>query len=74
MKQNFIFDSKAKTISLALVLIGLVLIALGYFTGHGHEQSRFWSSLLYNNLFVTWIALIGGFFVDIKKVISGDGK
>ncbi len=63
MEQKFTFNSKAKTVSIALIIIGLVLMALGYFTGHGHEQSRLWSSLLFNNLYITWIALLACFFV-----------
>ncbi|MBX2846615.1 MAG: hypothetical protein KTR13_10430 [Saprospiraceae bacterium] len=62
MEQRFVFGNKAKTFAGILAVAGLVLFLLGAFTTE-HTAQRAWTSILFNNLFFTWIALIGGFFV-----------
>jgi len=64
MEERFIFNSRLKMIAGLAAVVGLVLLLIGYFTSDSTGAlSRLWSTLLFNNLFYTWIALIGGFFV-----------
>jgi len=66
MEQRFAFDSKLKMATIITFAVGFLLLVIGYFAANGGgpaADSRLWSSLLFSNLFFTWIALIGGFFV-----------
>lgn len=64
MEQKFVVTNKIKGLAGILAIVGIVLAVIGALTtSHGFGQARFWSSLLFNNLFFTWIALIGAFFV-----------
>lgn len=64
MEQNYVVSKKLKSTAGLLVIAGLVLAALGFFTTKSDFQaSRFWSSLLFNNLYFTWISIAAGFFL-----------
>lgn len=64
MEQTYNISDKLKRTAGILAIVGLVVALIGVFTTKGdYQASRFWSSLLFNNLFFTWIALIGAFFI-----------
>lgn len=64
MEQNYVVSDKLKKTAGILAIVGVVLAIIGIFTTKGdYQASRFWSSLLFNNLFFTWIALAAAFFI-----------
>ena len=79
--ENFVFSSRAKTTTLALMGVGLVCLIASYFVdgGEGHHM-RFWTNLLHNSVFFLGIAALAGFalaafttayagwFVQFKRV------
>ena len=79
--EHFIFSSRAKTTTLALMAVGLICLIASYFVdgGEGHHM-RFWTNLLHNSVFFLGIAALAGFalaafttayagwFVQFKRV------
>jgi hypothetical protein len=79
--ENFVFSSRAKTITGGAALIGLVCLIASYFAdgGEGHHM-RFWTNLLHNSVFFLGIGFIAafaysafttayaGWFVQFKRV------
>ena len=63
-KNQFEFTSKAKTVLLAFMGLGLGCLALTYFLDHG-SHARFWSNLLHNAVFFTGIAFLATFFIAV---------
>ena len=63
---QFTFTDKAKKIFFALILIGIVTMAYGIFTGEDHGQ-RVWTSALINGWFFFSIALMGTTFIAINN-------
>ena len=63
--QNFNIPAKAKTVSLALLVLGaLTLIAGGIFLmGDDHSSTRFWASLLQNSIFFLLISVASIFLM-----------
>jgi hypothetical protein len=60
IREQFEIPGKMKTWSLALILVGLVALMIGFITkGMGTEQSRniFWGTLMYNTIFWTWYVM-----------------
>lgn len=67
--QNFVVSGKLKSTAGIIAIVGIVLAAIGFFTTDGQNvATRFWSSLLYNDLFFTWIAICAGFFICAFKL------
>lgn len=61
---NYTVTSKNKTVSMAMMAIGLAAIVYGFMT-HPH---RMWANLLVDNFFFMAIALAGTFFVAVNYV------
>lgn len=84
--ENFVFSSRAKTVTGGLALIGLVLLVVSYFVdgGEGHHM-RFWTNLLHNSVFFIGISFMAcfayaafttayaGWFVQFKRVWEAFG-
>lgn len=61
-REYFVFSSRAKTTTLALMGVGLVCLILSYFVdgGEGHHM-RFWTNLLHNAVFFLGVGALAGF-------------
>ena len=80
---EFTFSSKTKTFSLILMLIGVVSLAINFFTDHSEHHNMFWANILFNGFFFFSIAAGALFFmvlsyateaawtVLIKRVLEG---
>ena len=58
-------NSKLKLSLMLFVAIGVIAVIMGFTDSH---HTRIWTSLLFNNLFFTGIALFGVFFVALQYV------
>ncbi|MEO8589057.1 MAG: quinol:cytochrome C oxidoreductase [Flavobacteriales bacterium] len=69
---NFTFSKRARTLSTALIVLGIVVMAIGFFAAKGdaeeagHLGQRTWSSLLVNGFFFFGIALGALFFYALQ--------
>lgn len=84
--ENFVFSSRAKTVTGGMALIGLVLLVASYFVdgGEGHHM-RFWTNLLHNSVFFIGISFMAcfayaafttayaGWFVQFKRLWEAFG-
>jgi hypothetical protein len=68
---KFVFDNKLKVFTIALIALGIISLALTYFTGSEHAHIRFWTNLLQNAVFFTGIAFASLFFVATHTVAWG---
>ena len=68
---NFVFDTKLKIFTIALILIGAASLALTYYTGSEYSHIRFWTNLLQNSVFFTGIAFASLFFIATHTVAWG---
>ncbi len=64
MERQFVFTKKLKTISLVLILIGLLAGVAAFFT----DKERAWSSLLVHNYFFLSLALGAAFWMSIQYI------
>ena len=68
---NFTFSPRARTLSIALMLIGLLIAAIGWFTLKGDEHTaehagqNFWAALFINGFFFFGIARVRGSFAPV---------
>lgn len=67
MNNNYTFSSKTKTITMALMAIGLISMIIGYMSDDEHH-TRFWANLLVNGYFYMGIGLLATFFMAIQYV------
>lgn len=67
--EKFSVSSKTRNIFLGLVLAGIVLAALGYFTSD-ISASRFWTNLMMNNFLFTAIAGVATAWIAIQYVAN----
>tara|TARA_B100001750_G_scaffold248488_1_gene280180 strand:- start:5840 stop:7027 length:1188 start_codon:yes stop_codon:yes gene_type:complete len=58
-------NSKLKLSLMLFIAIGVIALIMGFADSH---HTRIWTSLLFNNLFFTGIALFGVFFVALQYV------
>ena len=62
---NFVFTSRAKTVLLGFIVLGLVCLIASIFVdatpGADHYHTRFWSNWLHNSVFFTGLAFMGIF-------------
>ena len=68
MTNQFIFTSKAKTYSLASILVGIVLMGLGYFI-HKNDpmiMGRIWGNLLICSYYFVGLGMGGLFFYAVQ--------
>ncbi len=63
---EFTFSSKAKSFSLILIAIGIVSLAINYFTDHSDHHNMFWANLLFNSFFFFSIAVGALFFMVLS--------
>ena len=85
MSQNFVFESKQKTFTYALMGVG-VLCMLLTFVGDDELHTRFWSNFLHNTAFFTGIGFISlfilsaftvsyaGWYVQFKRIWESFGQ
>ncbi len=64
MERQFVFTKKLKTISLVLILIGLITGVASFFV----DKERAWSSLLVHNYFFLSLALGAAFWMSIQYI------
>mgnify|MGYP000211467703 CR=1 FL=1 len=62
--EQFVFPSKAKKVSFALMAIGVLALIGG--VASGYSGNRIWSNVLINGWFFFGIGLIGTFFVAVQ--------
>lgn len=65
MNNQFVFESKQKTLFIALIAVGLLSLGITFFTDDAHH-TRFWSNILHNSVFFTGIAFISLFILSAK--------
>ncbi len=63
---RYIFTKNNKTLSIALMVVGILSIAYGF--AMNEEHHRAWSSLLLGNYYFLSIALAGTFFLAVQYV------
>jgi len=69
---NFTFSKRARTLSTALIVLGIVVMAIGFFAARGDEHEaehlgqRMWSDLFVNGFFFFGIALGALFFYALQ--------
>jgi len=75
IREQFVIPKRYKTISIVLMVIGLLAI-IGLYVTHGakkddHEQSRFWASLLHNSVYFLLICNAAMFFMCATTLAWG---
>ena len=63
---EYSFSKRAKTISIVLMLIGIIGIVVRFTTDGSHHHDVFWSQLLINGLFYTFIGFGALFFIALQ--------
>ena len=83
--ENFVFSSKAKTLTGGAAIVGLLCLIATYFVSPEGHHMRFWTNLLHNAAYFTGIAFIAcfaygafttayaGWFVQFKRVWESFG-
>lgn len=71
LRERFEFPSKLKTISMVLIVLGLVGIVAGFFMYQGDESKRFWANMLLNAVFFQGVVMASGFFLAATYVAYG---
>ncbi len=67
MNNNFTFTGSQRTLTFALMAIGLLALLFGVFTSpEGTHQARVWSNILHNTAFFMGIAFISTFLIACK--------
>ncbi len=64
MKKQFIFSKKLQTISLILMVIGLITGVLAYMA----DTNRFWANILFSNYFFLLLALGAAFWMALQYI------
>jgi len=64
MEKRFIFSKKLKTISLVLILIGLISGVMAYMA----DTHRFWANILFSNYFFMILALGAAFWMALQYI------
>lgn len=62
---DYVFEGRAKKITMILMAIGLLSIVLGFFSGD-HAAQRVWTSILISGFFFFGIGLTGTFFLAVQ--------
>ena len=74
IREFFEIPKRYRTWSLALMGVGVLAVALGYFvygTGDIHHKTRFWASLLHNSIFFLLISNASMFFITATTLAWG---
>ncbi len=64
MEKRFIFSKKLKTISIVLIVIGLISGVLAFM----HDQDRAWANILFSNYFFLLLALGAAFWMALQYI------
>jgi len=64
MEEKFIIPKKLKQVAIALIAVGVVSLAVGFFT----DPVRAWANYLLNNFYFVSIAVGAAFFVSIQYI------
>ena len=64
MEKRFIFSKKLKTISLVLMVIGLISGVMAYMA----DTHRFWANILFSNYFFLILALGAAFWLALQYI------
>lgn len=75
IREQFIIPKRYKTVSFALMAIG-VLAIIGLYVTHGakkdhHEQARFWAALLHNSVYFLLVVNAAMFFICATTLAWG---
>ena len=62
---QFIFETRQKTVLGVMMLIGVISLVITYM-GDDHSHTRFWSNVLHNSVFFTGVALMALFLIAAK--------
>src|SRR5574343_1704566 len=68
---QFVLDGKLKGFTLGLFALGLVCLALTYFTDSEYDHTIFWTNLLQNAVFFTGISFAALFFICTHTIAWG---
>lgn len=72
MEEKFVFPQRLKTISFALIAVGLLGIIAEFFMSQGEEEmKRWWANMLLNAVFFQGITIASGFFLAATYVAYG---
>jgi hypothetical protein len=66
MNLNYTFTSKGKTISFALMAIGLIGLIYGFMTDHDTHGTRVWANILINSFFFLGMAVAATFMIAVN--------
>ncbi len=67
LSQKYEFSANAKRWSLIMIVVGVIAVAFGLFTGHAE---RTFANLLLNSYYLTGVCAAGLFFVAIQSVAN----
>lgn len=70
-REQFVIPGRYKTISLVLMVIGLISVAAGFFMYNSHEPARFWATMLHNSVFFLLVVNAAMFFVCATTLAMG---
>ena len=70
--ETFVFDGKAKMLTIGLMVVGAICLALSY-TSDAPEMGhmRFWTNFLHNSVFFTGIAFAAVIFISTHALAWG---
>ena len=72
IKYRLELPSRFRTVSLALMLVGVVSIIVGFILyGMGDHDNRFWGTLLYNSIYFLLVANASMFFICATTLALG---
>ncbi|WP_257666059.1 quinol:cytochrome C oxidoreductase [Parapedobacter tibetensis] len=66
--EQFVFTGKAKTLSLAAIVVGIVAIAIGLLSSDHITVERTYANLLLMGYYFTCVCAAGGFFLALQYV------
>ena len=66
MIEKFNFTSRAKSILISLIVVGLALVIVGTLTQKGENNSRFWANFLLSNFYFTAISVLSVAWMAIQ--------
>lgn len=63
---EYLFSKRAKTVSFILMIIGVLGLVTRFVTDHSETKDIFWSNMLINGLFFSFIAMAALFFIALQ--------
>ncbi len=72
IKEKFEIPAKMRTWSMGLIIVGLIVLIIGFFTkgmsNDAHDQAVFWGTFLYNSIFFLVMCNACMFFISINTL------